>query len=220
MPGPGGAAYAGIAYEVTTEDQARKAVQELAARKVNLVKIWVDDRNGRAPRLSPESLQGDHRRGPQARPAGQRARVLLHRRRRARERGRRRARASRSRQGDGRRARGVHRAAQRLRPPQSQPRVEHLRGAAPLAAGRRSADDAAAGVDAAAGDRAHEDRRSGTGIRPPSNGRARSTASCSAASRGWRRPTRRSRSAATPASRITCSACPSSTSSKAWPGPA
>jgi imidazolonepropionase-like amidohydrolase len=49
--GPGGAAYAGIAYEVTTEDEARKAVQELAARKVDLVKIWVDDRNGRAPRL-------------------------------------------------------------------------------------------------------------------------------------------------------------------------
>jgi imidazolonepropionase-like amidohydrolase len=52
--GPGAAAYAGIAYEVTTEDQARKAVQELAARKVNIVKIWVDDRNGRAPRLAPE----------------------------------------------------------------------------------------------------------------------------------------------------------------------
>ena len=51
--GPGGAAYAGIAYEVTTEDQARQAVQELAARKVNLIKIWVDDRNGRAPRLAP-----------------------------------------------------------------------------------------------------------------------------------------------------------------------
>src|SRR5262245_51176800 len=51
--GPGGAAYAGIAYEVTTEDQTRKAVQELAANKVNLVKIWVDDRNGRAPRLAP-----------------------------------------------------------------------------------------------------------------------------------------------------------------------
>src|SRR5439155_19236839 len=50
--GPGAAAYAGIAYEVTTEEQARKAVQELAARKVNLIKIWVDDRNGRAPRLA------------------------------------------------------------------------------------------------------------------------------------------------------------------------
>ena len=52
--GPGGAAYAGIAYEVTSEDQARKAVQELAAKKVNLVKVWVDDRNGRAPRLTPD----------------------------------------------------------------------------------------------------------------------------------------------------------------------
>jgi len=52
--GPGGAAYAGIAYEVTTEDQVRKAVQEVAARKVNLVKIWVDDRNGRAPRMTPD----------------------------------------------------------------------------------------------------------------------------------------------------------------------
>jgi imidazolonepropionase-like amidohydrolase len=51
--GPGAAAYAGIAYEVTTEEQARRAVQELAAKKVNLVKIWVDDRNGRAPRLAP-----------------------------------------------------------------------------------------------------------------------------------------------------------------------
>jgi imidazolonepropionase-like amidohydrolase len=49
--GPGGAVYAGIAYEVTSEAESRKAVQELAARKVNLVKIWVDDRNGRAPKL-------------------------------------------------------------------------------------------------------------------------------------------------------------------------
>lgn len=51
--GPGGATYAGIAYEVTTEAEARRDVQELTAKKVNLIKIWVDDRNGRAPRLSP-----------------------------------------------------------------------------------------------------------------------------------------------------------------------
>jgi imidazolonepropionase-like amidohydrolase len=49
--GPGAAAYAGIAYEITTEDQARKAVSELAARKVDAIKIWVDDRGGRAPSL-------------------------------------------------------------------------------------------------------------------------------------------------------------------------
>ncbi len=51
--GPGAAAYAGIAYEITTEAEARRAVEELAASEVDIVKIWVDDRNGRAPRLSP-----------------------------------------------------------------------------------------------------------------------------------------------------------------------
>jgi len=50
--GPGAAAYAGIAYEITTEADARRAVEELAANRVDIVKIWVDDRNGRAPRLS------------------------------------------------------------------------------------------------------------------------------------------------------------------------
>jgi imidazolonepropionase-like amidohydrolase len=49
--GPGAAAYAGIAYEITTQDQARNAVEELAARHVDVVKIWVDDRGGRAPSL-------------------------------------------------------------------------------------------------------------------------------------------------------------------------
>lgn len=49
--GPGGAAYAGIAYEVTTQAESRDAVRELAARKVDSIKIWVDDRNGRAPKL-------------------------------------------------------------------------------------------------------------------------------------------------------------------------
>jgi imidazolonepropionase-like amidohydrolase len=52
--GPGAAAYAGIAYEITTEAEARRAVEELAANQVDIVKIWVDDRNGRALRLSPE----------------------------------------------------------------------------------------------------------------------------------------------------------------------
>ncbi len=65
--GPGAAAYAGIAYEITTDAEARQAVAELAANKVDVVKIWVDDRNGRAPRLSP-ALYGavideGHRRG-------------------------------------------------------------------------------------------------------------------------------------------------------------
>jgi imidazolonepropionase-like amidohydrolase len=49
--GPGATAFAGIAYEVTTEDQARGAARELAARNVDIIKIWVDDRGGRAPKL-------------------------------------------------------------------------------------------------------------------------------------------------------------------------
>ena len=65
--GPGGAVYAGMAYEVTTETESRRAVEELAARKVDLVKIWVDDRNGRAPKLpSPlyrAIIDDAHRRG-------------------------------------------------------------------------------------------------------------------------------------------------------------
>ena len=40
-------------YWVTTEAEARKAVQELAARKVDLVKIWVDDRDGKYKKLGP-----------------------------------------------------------------------------------------------------------------------------------------------------------------------
>jgi len=40
-------------YWVNTEAEARKAVQELAARKVDLVKIWVDDRDGKYEKLTP-----------------------------------------------------------------------------------------------------------------------------------------------------------------------
>jgi imidazolonepropionase-like amidohydrolase len=41
-------------YWVTTVEEARKAVQDLAARRVDLVKIWVDDRNGMYEKLTPE----------------------------------------------------------------------------------------------------------------------------------------------------------------------
>ena len=41
-------------YWVTTDAEARKAVQELAVKKPDLVKIWVDDRNGQYKKLSPE----------------------------------------------------------------------------------------------------------------------------------------------------------------------
>src|SRR5215471_16637661 len=51
--GPGAAYWRPVAYGVSTEAEARKAVQELAAKKVDLVKIWVDDRNGTVPKLTP-----------------------------------------------------------------------------------------------------------------------------------------------------------------------
>ena len=43
-----------VPYWVSTEAEARAAVQELAARPVDIVKIWVDDRNGQYEKLTPE----------------------------------------------------------------------------------------------------------------------------------------------------------------------
>jgi imidazolonepropionase-like amidohydrolase len=42
-----------VPYWITSEAEARKAVQELAARKVDFVKIWVDDRDGKYKKLTP-----------------------------------------------------------------------------------------------------------------------------------------------------------------------
>ena len=41
-------------YWITTADEGRKAVQELSAKKVDIVKIWVDDRNGQYKKLTPD----------------------------------------------------------------------------------------------------------------------------------------------------------------------
>ena len=41
-------------YWITSEAEGRKAVQELAARKVDFVKIWVDDRDGKFKKLTPQ----------------------------------------------------------------------------------------------------------------------------------------------------------------------
>ncbi len=51
--GPGAPEYANIAYEVTSEAEIRDAVRESAATRVDAIKIWVDDRGGRAPRMPP-----------------------------------------------------------------------------------------------------------------------------------------------------------------------
>ena len=54
-------------YWVQTADEGRKAVQELAAKKVDIVKVWVDDRNGKYPKLGPALygpiIEEAHRRG-------------------------------------------------------------------------------------------------------------------------------------------------------------
>jgi len=51
--GPGGP-MRDSAYGVTSEAQARGYVRELAANKPDMVKIWVDDRNGTVAKLKPE----------------------------------------------------------------------------------------------------------------------------------------------------------------------
>ena len=51
--GPGQEYWKPVAYGVTTEAEARKAVRELAAKKVDIVKIWVDDRGGKVKKLTP-----------------------------------------------------------------------------------------------------------------------------------------------------------------------
>lgn len=51
--GPGRLYWQPVAYGVTTEAEARADVRELAAKKVDLVKIWVDDRNHTVPKLTP-----------------------------------------------------------------------------------------------------------------------------------------------------------------------
>jgi imidazolonepropionase-like amidohydrolase len=51
MPEPG---RTDAPYWITTVAEGRKAVQELAVKKVDLVKIWVDDRDGMYKKLPPE----------------------------------------------------------------------------------------------------------------------------------------------------------------------
>jgi imidazolonepropionase-like amidohydrolase len=51
MPEPGRTT---VPYWITTAAEGRKAVEELAAHKVDIVKIWVDDRDGKYKKLTPE----------------------------------------------------------------------------------------------------------------------------------------------------------------------
>jgi imidazolonepropionase-like amidohydrolase len=42
-----------VPFWITTPEEGRKGVQENAAKKVDIIKIWVDDRDGKFPKLTP-----------------------------------------------------------------------------------------------------------------------------------------------------------------------
>ena len=56
-----------VPYWVDTEAEARAAVEDLAAKNPDFVKIWVDDRNGQFPKMTPELygavIDGAHEQG-------------------------------------------------------------------------------------------------------------------------------------------------------------
>ena len=43
---------------INTPAEARKAVQDLSAKDVDIIKVWVDDRNGMYPKVTPDQIQG------------------------------------------------------------------------------------------------------------------------------------------------------------------
>lgn len=52
--GPGNTVYArGVAFEITTEEEGRAAVRQLAPHKPEMIKIWLDERGGRGMKLQP-----------------------------------------------------------------------------------------------------------------------------------------------------------------------
>src|SRR5258708_3548221 len=56
--GPGQDYWRPVAYGLKTTKDARAAVKELAAKKVDIVKIWVDDRNHTVKKLTPLLYRG------------------------------------------------------------------------------------------------------------------------------------------------------------------
>ncbi len=52
--GPGIPSIANTSFPITSAEEGRKRVQELAEQRADAVKIWVDDRNGRVKKLTPD----------------------------------------------------------------------------------------------------------------------------------------------------------------------
>ncbi len=53
MAGPTAAYRLGVPFGAMTEAEGRKDVEEMVARQVPMIKIWVDDRNGTVPKIQP-----------------------------------------------------------------------------------------------------------------------------------------------------------------------
>jgi imidazolonepropionase-like amidohydrolase len=57
-------------YQINSDDEARKAVAENASRKVDIIKIWVDDREGKVQKVTPSqygaAIDEAHKRGMRA----------------------------------------------------------------------------------------------------------------------------------------------------------
>ncbi len=68
--GPGFPAIANTSFPITTAEQGRQHVRDLAAQGAAAVKIWVDDRGGRVKKLTPDLyrpvIEEAHARGLQA----------------------------------------------------------------------------------------------------------------------------------------------------------
>ena len=91
----------GIPYEPSTPPEAAAQMEELAAEKPDVVKIWVDDRFGDFKKTPIEISKADHRRRAQTRHQGRRARLLSERCQAARSRRTGCFRPQRARQGGG-----------------------------------------------------------------------------------------------------------------------
>ena len=104
--GPNAQYWRDAAYGVTTEAEARQAVRELAAKKVDIVKIWVDDRNKTVTPLPPSLYRPIIEEAHALRPSRGRPRLLPGRREGAAARRHRRLRTRHPRPRSGRRDHG------------------------------------------------------------------------------------------------------------------
>ena len=60
-------------FQINSEAEGRKAVQQNAAHRVDIIKVWVDDRDGKVEKVTPAIVCGHRRRGAQPRAPRHRA---------------------------------------------------------------------------------------------------------------------------------------------------